>query len=41
MRLTVKTDTNGKVYTEVIDSTSGYEYVLHRVESKNGRIYFY
>lgn len=36
MRLTVRIDAAQKVYTEVIDNSSGDEYVLHRVESAAG-----
>lgn len=36
MRLTVKIDTDGKIYTVVIDNIGGDEYVLHQVEGASG-----
>lgn len=36
MRLTVTINTDGKIYTEVIDNASGDEYVLHRIEGAAG-----
>lgn len=36
MKLTVKIDTEGKIYTDVVDINSGDEYVLHRVAGAAG-----
>ena len=36
MRLTVKIDSDGKIDTEVVDHSSGEEYVLHQVDSAVG-----
>lgn len=36
LNLTVKIDHEGKIYTEIIDNSSGDEYVLHLVSSASG-----
>ena len=36
MRLCVKIDTDGKIYTELVDESGGEEYILHRVAGAAG-----